>query len=104
MTENVDVYELTEGVLVAIKDHLYFENGSTKLVKGGVAIEVFEKLIKLMRENNWKLYVEGHSSKGESGGVGRDALMLSSLRAMGVTRTLIKKGINAKKNIDTLLW
>ena len=48
---------------------------------------------KLMSNENWTLFVEGHASKGETANDGRvDSMTLSMLRAKEVTKFLVEKG------------
>jgi chemotaxis protein MotB len=59
----------------------------------------------MMRENNWHIMVEGHSEEGEtfSSDPKSDAYSLSSLRAMAVSKVLIKRGVDPKR-ITTLFY
>ncbi len=95
LAQSVDVYEMPEGIKVRVKDKIYFKGGSTEL--SDISIEVFDRMVKLLTKTNWTVFVEGHSSKGEEGGVGMDAFALSSKRAAVVSRVLIKKGVLPSK-------
>ncbi len=102
LTDNVSVDEMPEGIKVRIKDALYFEYGSTKVKK--VSKEILDKLLNMVKKENWTLFVEGYAQKGEQSPNGsKDAYALSSLRATGVTKFLIKQGIRPEK-ITTLFY
>lgn len=96
LKDNVSVSEMPEGIKVRLKDALYFEYGSTKVQY--VSKEIIDKLIKMVRNENWTLFIEGYAQKGEVSSDGtKDAYMLSSLRATGVTKFLIKSGLRPEK-------
>jgi len=98
LTDSADIYEVPEGVKVRIKDKIFYQKGSLKPDINSISVEVFTKIIKLMTENNWTLFVEGHASNGEiSARKNHDALSLSSARAADVARTLIQKGVPPEK-------
>ena len=59
---NVTIYEMPEGIKVKIKDKMYFAKGSTKV--DDVSVKVLDKLVSLMKENPWKLFIEGNASRG----------------------------------------
>jgi len=97
-----NVYEMPEGIKVRIKDKIYFEEGSVKVKK--VSMGVFEKMVSLLRDNDWTIFVEGHSSRGEVMRAGQaDAMTLSAKRAEAVTKLLIKKGLRPRK-ITTVFY
>ena len=96
LSENVDIYELPEGIKVRIKDRVLFKKGSIKIQK--IAIEVFDKLVQLLKNKDWNVFVEGHSSPGEVSSDGKqDAFNLSSYRSAGVTRALVRRGVRPEK-------
>jgi chemotaxis protein MotB len=96
LAENVDVYEQKEGILVEVKDKIYFKEGSIALE--GVSIITLEKVVKLLGERGWNIFVKGHSSVGEVyQKTGGDAYELANLRATLVAKTLIEKGVSAKQ-------
>jgi len=100
--ENVEIYELPEGIKVRIKDRVLFKKGSIKIQK--IAIAVFDRLVQLLRAKDWNVFVEGHAGQGETSLDGKlDAFNLSSYRAAGVTRALIKRGVRPKK-ISTVFY
>ena len=96
LTENVNLYEQKEGILVEIKDKIYFKKGSVEL--DSVSVVVLEKLVKLLGQRNWNVFVKGHASIGEKSfdEVG-DAYDLSNSRATVVTKSLIKRGVSPEK-------
>ena len=87
LAEEANVYEMPESINVRVKDRLMFKAGSTVLEK--VDALVFERLIKMMKENPWHLVIEGHAQKNE----GSDPWGLSSQRASVVAQLLMKKGV-----------
>ena len=102
LAENVTIYEVNEGIKVRVKDKLYFNFGSIKLNK--INRKVFDNLIKLMKAKNWTLFVEGHSSRGESSQNSKfDSYFLSSMRATEVTKLLVTKGVRPSR-ITTVFY
>ena len=102
LSENVNVYEVNEGIKVRVKDKLYFDLGSLRLNK--INRKVFDNLIKLMKAKNWTLFVEGHSSRGETSANGKfDTYFLSSMRATEVTKLLVTKGVRPSR-ITTVFY
>lgn len=93
--DNSIIYEMPEGVKVKIKDKILFKEGTTEAAD--LNVRVFERIIKLMRENDWTLFVQGHASLGEKAKNGGDALMLSAMRAQDVTRALIERGVRPEQ-------
>ncbi|MFZ4712267.1 MAG: OmpA/MotB family protein [Bacteriovoracaceae bacterium] len=101
LSEAANVFEVKEGIKVSINDKIYFQNGSIKLEK--VTVEIFEKVVKLLTNSDWVVYVEGHASRGEASPEGKDAFALSAERAAVVTRVLIKRGV-APSRVTTLFY
>ena len=102
LTDNVEIYELPEGIKVRVKDRILFKKGSIKIQE--ISIEVFDRLVQLLRAKDWNIFVEGHASMGETSLDGKlDAFNLSSYRAAGVTRALIKRGVRPSK-ISTVFY
>ena len=101
LADAVDIYETNEGIKVRVKDHIYFKKGSIKIED--IEVDVFDRMVKLLSGENWVIFVEGHSSKGESTSSGLDAFELSSKRAASVTRALIKRGVRPNK-ITTVFY
>ncbi len=102
LSDNVEIYEMSEGIKVRVKDKVFFDKGSVQIKK--VNIKVFERMTNLVRENDWTVFVEGHSYLGERSLDGKDdSIMLSSKRAIVVSRFLMKKGVKADK-ISTVIY
>ena len=96
LAENVDVYEQKEGILVEVKDKIYFKKGSIALE--GLSIVTLEKVVRLLGERGWNIFVKGHASIGEVYEKnGEDAYALANLRATLVAKTLIEKGVSPKQ-------
>lgn len=93
MTGAVNIYELTEGVKVRLKDRIYFQNGGVTIEK--IQVEVLHKMIELLKkEKKWKIFIEGHSAPGErSKADNLDSFSLSAKRAEVVTRYLLRQGV-----------
>ena len=98
LQDSVDVYQMSEGVKIRIKDQIIFQNGSTAMSDSTI-VPILKKVIKLMKDNDWTLFVEGYAEKGESSvtNTNDDAWSLSSKRAQQVTRSFIKRGVRAEK-------
>ncbi len=92
LSESANVYEMPETILVRMKDKVLFQKGSTGIDE--INIQVFDRLIKMMRENNWNILVEGHAEAGETSSKdGSDAYALSSARALAVSKSLLQRGV-----------
>jgi chemotaxis protein MotB len=101
LAENANVYEMPETILVRMKDKIQFQKGSTGIDE--INIQVFDRLVKMLRENNWNILIEGHAAEGEVSKDGGDAYTLSSQRALAVSKSLIQRGISADR-ITTLFY
>jgi chemotaxis protein MotB len=95
LSDSVDIYEVPEGIKVRFKDKIYFEPGKTVISK--VSVEVLTKMIKLLKDKKWTVFVEGHAGRGERGAKGGDPFSLSSMRAAEVTKSMIKRGVQANR-------
>ncbi len=96
LAEDANVYEQPEGIKVRIKDKIYFKRGGTEINK--IPINIYEKLIRLLKQGKWTVFVVGHASRGEVSTDGKkDAFDLSSARAAAVTRSLISNGVPPEK-------
>lgn len=95
LSQEADVYEMPEAIYVRLKDRIFFKEGSVEVE--GINIQVFERLIKLLRENNWHIMVEGHAAKDEQSSSGEDAFKLSSNRALAVSKSLMKRGVSQER-------
>ncbi|OFZ71368.1 MAG: hypothetical protein A2451_16315, partial [Bdellovibrionales bacterium RIFOXYC2_FULL_39_8] len=102
LSEHADLYEMPESIKVRIREAIYFKKGTLEVED--ISIEVFEKLLKLLAQKQWIVFIEGHASVGESSPDGKlDAIALSSLRAAEVSRKLIQKGVPPNK-ISTVFY
>lgn len=98
LAESVDVYEESEGIKVRVKDKIYFKMGSIEIENEKIAIPVYARLIKLLSEKNWTVFVIGHAARGEVAIDGKsDAYELSASRAIAVSRSLIRRGVSPDK-------
>lgn len=97
MSEAVSFYEISAGVVVRMKDRIYFQNGGVAIEK--VQASVLQKMVELLKkEKDWKVFIEGHSAPGERDkNEGLDSFSLSAKRAEVVTRYLLKRGIELEQ-------
>jgi chemotaxis protein MotB len=102
LQDSVDVYQMNEGIKIRVKDIITFKEGSTAMTDSSI-IPVLKKVINLMKDNNWTLFVEGYASRGEVSKTGQNSWDLSSKRASEVTRALIQRGVRAEK-ITTMFY
>ena len=103
LEESANVFEMPESIAVRMKDKIYFQKGSTGI--DDINIQVFEKLVKMMKENSWHILVEGHSEAGEksSKDASVDAYSLASMRALAVSKSLIQRGVSPER-ITTVFY
>lgn len=96
LSDNVDIYELPEGIQVRVKDKIYFSEG--EIVPDKISVEVYDRMIQLLSERDWTVFVQGHASKGEVSKNGqKDAYELSAARATAVSRSLIRRGVKPEQ-------
>lgn len=94
LSEDVAIYEQPEGIKVVVKEKIFFKEGSVEIDGNRISVEVYDRLIKLLKKGNWTVFVQGHASRGEISSDGKaDAFMLSSARAGAVSRSLIRRGV-----------
>ncbi len=103
LSESANVYELPESINVRMKDRILFRKGSVGIDE--INVQVFDRLVKMMTENNWQILVEGHSEAGEVSAkdAAVDAYQLSSQRALAVSRALLQRGVSANR-ITTIFY
>lgn len=101
LADSANVYEMPEGIMVRMKDKVQFQKGSVGIDE--INIQVFDRLVKMMRENYWNILIEGHSEAGEVATDGSDAYALSSKRAMAVSKSLLQRGVLAEQ-ITTIFY
>ena len=94
LSEAANVYEMPESISVKMKDKIQFREGSTAI--DDINIQVFERLVKMMKENTWNIMIEGHAEAGEvnTKDPSVDAYALSSQRALAVSKSFIQRGIS----------
>lgn len=102
LRDNVVVETTAEGVKVTIKDKVFFKPGTTEADER-LAVPVFDRLVQLLSQKEWKVFVQGHSAPGETTKDGRGAYDLSSMRASSVTKALIRRGV-APEKITTVFY
>jgi chemotaxis protein MotB len=101
LIESANVYEMPETIMVRMKDKIQFQKGSVGIDE--INIQVFDRLVKMMKENNWNILIEGHPAEGEVSKTGEDAYTLSSQRALAVSKSLLQRGISADR-ITTIFY
>ncbi len=86
-----------------MKDRIQFRKGSVGIDE--INVQVFDRLVKMLRENPWNIMVEGHSEAGEVYDKDKnvDAYELSSRRALEVSKALIQRGVAAGR-ITTMFY
>jgi len=98
LEESVEVHQMSEGIKIRVKDKIVFKAGTTEISDRSF-IPIFEKIVNLMKDNNWTLFVEGYADIGEVSAqnpdIGPD--LLSAKRAQEVVRALIKRGVRPEK-------
>jgi chemotaxis protein MotB len=97
LQESANVYEMPETILVRMKDRIQFRKGSIGIDE--INIQVFERLVKMLKENDWHVLVEGHAEAGETFEKDKavDAYELSSRRALEVSKALLKRGVSPSR-------
>ncbi len=96
LSEAANVYEMPETIMVRMKDKIYFQKGSTGIDE--INIQVFDHLVKMLRDNNWNILVEGHAEAGEKSAKDNgDSYAVSSSRALAVSKSLIQRGVSADR-------
>jgi chemotaxis protein MotB len=94
LQDNADVYEINEGVKVHLKDRIYFAEGKVEILKANKS--ALSKVIEMLRDSSWTVYVQGYSAKSEKSNQD-DSYSLSSRRSTVISKYLIKEGIRAEK-------
>ncbi len=91
LAESVDFYQMKEGIKIRVKDKIIFKPNSTEMANTSFQ-NVFQRVVKLLRENKWTVFVEGYADKNE-----RDAYNLSSQRTMVVMKAITDRGVSADR-------
>ncbi len=95
LSDSVDVYEVPEDIKMEIADKIYFETGIDQ--PRDLKTTSYEKVVSMLRQGSWQLFVQGYASKNERGGQGQDAYTLSMQRAVGVAQDLMKRGVDQQQ-------
>lgn len=92
--DSATVYEMPESILVRMKDKINFKPGSVGI--DDINVQVFDRLVKMLKENSWNILVEGHAQSGEEYDKDKSigAYELSSMRALEVSKALIRRGVS----------
>jgi chemotaxis protein MotB len=104
LAESVDVFQMSEGIKIRVKDKITFNRGTTEMNNKAI-IPIFEKIVNLMQDNEWTIFIEGYADKGETlkSDPKVNAFQLSSKRAQEVTVAIIKRGVSPGK-ITTMFY
>jgi chemotaxis protein MotB len=95
LDNSIDTYQMPEGVKMIVKDLILFESGATT-VKNFSVVPAIKKIIKLMSDNDWTLFIEGYAD-AKNKERNQDPYFLSSKRAEQVTKYLLRQGIRPEK-------
>ncbi len=100
LEDDSKIFELPEGIKVELKEKIFFRPGTTEIE--AINVEVFEKVVKLVRDQDWVVFVEGHAGPGERP-VDKegDVYSLSADRAKEVAFVLIDRGVRNNKILPT---
>lgn len=101
LADNADVYEMSEGIKIVMKDKIYFEEGSVEIKD--INAKVYKKILKMLATNKWTIFVMGHASRGEVNAQGDDAFEISAKRAAAASKSLRVRGVPADK-ITTMFF
>lgn len=104
LSDSVNIYEMPEGIQVKVKDKIFFKKGSLEIANEKLSVEVYSRLIKLLTNKKWTVFVQGHASRGEeSTNKQKDSFELSAARASAVTRSLVRRGVKPER-ITTVFY
>ncbi len=103
LSEAANIEEMPEGIKVRIKDQILFQKGSLEIASSQISIAVYDRLVSLLKNKNWTIFIQGHASRGETSFDGKDAFTLSASRSADVTRSLIRRGVRPEK-ITTVFY
>lgn len=95
LSKHVNIFEISEGVKMVLKDKIFFSESTTNIIDTNK--EIIARVIEMLRDNSYAVYVKGHAAKGERISKTEDAYALSSKRATIISKYLMKEGIRAEK-------
>jgi chemotaxis protein MotB len=95
LAEDVNVYEQPEGIQVSFQEKIYFAEGSIQVVD--INVKVIEKIVSLLKDQKYILYILSHAANGETGPEYSNPLDLSISRAKEVMNVFLKKGVPVEK-------
>ena len=98
LSESVEIQQMSEGIKVRLKDKILFKPGTTEISNNSF-IPVFNKVVNLLKDNDWTLFIEGYADDGENvkGSTSLGPDILSAQRAQEVAKVLIKRGVRPEK-------
>ncbi len=98
LSESVDVYQMAEGVKIRVKDKILFKPGTTEISNTSF-VPIFDKVTKLMKDNDWTIHIEGYADPNERFIKDKNIgpYLLSAKRVEEVTKVLIKNGVRPEK-------
>lgn len=102
LSEDVQVEQVSEGVLLRFKDEILFDSGKAELKSE--AINTLSKLADILRKHNKNILVEGHTDDVPvTNGRFKDNWDLSAARAAGVVR-YFTQGLPEGKRFDPKIF
>jgi chemotaxis protein MotB len=103
LQDAIELQYESEGIKMRFKENLLFDEGSFENITK-VNAQFFTQFVKMLRDTEWVLFVEGHADIGEKSKDGSlDALGLSAQRALEVARSLMRQGVPAER-ISTVFY
>lgn len=98
LADSAQIEQMKEGVKIRIKDKVLFSKGSTNISNSSIT-GILKKIIELMRDNDWTLFIEGYADLGEKYEKDKriDAYGLSALRSEAIRKALYRRGVRPSK-------
>ena len=93
-----EVLWVNESIKVSLDGQAIFKEGEFEIFK--IDKIFFNKLISLLRGNDWIVYLEGYSSKGEISPQGLSTRELSAMRTSALIKELTKRGISPSRLVS----
>jgi chemotaxis protein MotB len=90
LRDAVDFHEIPTGVQIKFKEKVFFKKNDLTLEK--ISMELYQKIIKILSEENWILVIEGHSSMDE-GTEDFDPMELAGQRAQNMAKSMFRRGV-----------
>ncbi len=96
LSDTAEVYEIDETAEIRVTDRISFKQGSDEIER--IHFPTFEKIIEMMKDENYHLVISGYAAKAEKSLDGKlSAAQLSSKRAIDIANLLISRGVPAER-------